>query len=118
MPIMKLAAVAAVFGAGLTLGGIAIATDGGPPPPPEWVNPNGTMNPEKAPEYMPVVDGSGDHVGFARFTELHAAPDAPPGAVPPREKPVKVFSDRNGNNHVGWVVPGRGYQAGTAEPRP
>ena len=55
-----------------------------PPPNPEWVNPDGTVDPSKAPEYVHVAAPNGELVVCAngeplRVPFMPAPPPPPPG---------------------------------------
>ena len=66
---------------------VAVARPGSgpdsPPPTPEWVNPNGTVDPSKAPEYFNVAGPDGETVVCANGIPLRVpfmpAPPPPPG---------------------------------------
>lgn len=56
---------------------IAQASDrDGPPPPPPWVNENGTVDIDKMPDEIPLLDANGEVCGYIDRDELYREPTA------------------------------------------
>lgn len=58
-----------------------------PPPRPEWVNEDGTINEAKLPKRMPVADQNGNIVGEVDMESLRGPADAPPDESAGDERP-------------------------------
>ena len=67
-----------------------------PPPPPAWVNANGTLNPAKVPAYMPVLDAQGSVAGFIEGRFLFGEPD--------EDKAAPVYATDQGGRVVGCFL--------------
>lgn len=86
----------AVFALTLVVTGV-MAQQGDVPPPPPWVNADGTVDLSKKPDRMPVADQTGRIVGWVTLPKA----DSPPGLADQKEFPVT--NDRG--EVVGYMKP-------------
>jgi hypothetical protein len=107
---MKLVLTASVLVATVImfLGGIGIGyaiTRDEPPPPPAWVNPDGSIDPAKVPAKIWVVDSTGKRVGYVDGSSVFAPPPPPGTTSTSSGLPVK----NEAGEVVGAMVPQKGF---------
>lgn len=102
-----LAIVVALFASASVLA--SVMADGGSPTkgpiPPEAILSDGSLNASLVPDFVPVLDRSGEPAGYVSALEMGLLPNNPPG-----DEAVVVYAE-DLQTVVGHMVPGRGFVA-------